>query len=387
MSVSPAHIIEDIGSIKKREISLIDKADVYSALEPITNNLSCQKCHGQNKVVAFLDVDTKLTQAEINFYTGSLHFIFLGIVIIIILFIGFYYLFNHFINNPLKKLISGLELVGHGNFTTRLPVEREDEFGILNKNFNVMASELESSRTKIEELHLDQLQRADRLITVGELTAQIAHEINNHTAVIMARADYLQLKSADSAGNQSLNEDLNVIIGQTEKISDITNNILRHSKKLSKEFEKLNLIKVVENSLQILGPLISKENVNISKNYEIESPYIKGNAVQLEQVITNLVTNALDALSGNGSLKISVRNISTSQIEFRISDNGMGIAQKDLDQIFSPFFTTNAARGGTGLGLYIVNNICRNHDASIRVESEQGKGTTFIIVFKRIEDK
>ena len=166
--------------------------EIYSSIEPILNRKPCQSCHKEDNLIAYLDIDTHLTVAENKFYTGSIHMIILGWAVIFILLLGLYLIFNKFINSPLQKLVGGLDEIQTGNLDIKLTESRKDEMGTVNRHFNEMVSKLQSSKAKIEELHFEQLQRADRLKTLGELTSQMAHEINNHIGVIMSRADYLQ---------------------------------------------------------------------------------------------------------------------------------------------------------------------------------------------------
>ena len=109
--------------------------------------------------------------------------------------------------------------------------------------------------------------------------------------------------------------------------------------------------------------------------------------IQIEQVVTNLVNNAIDALPKNGELKIEIQQTEKNEPLLIISDNGEGIDEHILDKIFSPFFTTKKGNKGTGLGLYIVNNICKNHNAEIKCKSVKGEGTEFIITFKGVKSQ
>ena len=191
--IEPGHIKKNISDISKREIYLDKESNVFKAVQPIMIEERCQLCHSNNKIVSYLDVDTDFTKAEINFYTGSFHMLFLGVLLIFLLAIGFYFLFNKFINRPLNNFILALDNVERGNLEVRLPSSGKDEFSILHYHYNRMVNELKYSREKIDEMHFDQLQRADKMVTLGELTASMAHDINNHSAIIMSRADYLAL--------------------------------------------------------------------------------------------------------------------------------------------------------------------------------------------------
>jgi len=193
--VDPKHI--NTKNLTHKNLRLISSADAYSLTEPIINEKRCQSCHGtKEKILAYLDLDIDLTRAETIFFTGSVHMIFVGIAVLIILGIGLYLIFTYFINKPLTNLNVALKSVESGKLDVEIPSKKNDEIGKVYRRFNLMTKNLKSSREEIEELHFDQLQRADRLTTLGELTSQVAHEVNNHTAVIMSRADFLDMESS-----------------------------------------------------------------------------------------------------------------------------------------------------------------------------------------------
>ncbi|MBU1680251.1 MAG: HAMP domain-containing histidine kinase, partial [Bacteroidetes bacterium] len=379
--ISKGHVPAGFIKQRMRRIDLREDIHSFTAFQPILNRPECQQCHEDGEVIAYLDIDTYLTKAERNFYTGSAHFVFLGIAVIILLSFGLYQIFNKLINKPLSLIINGLEKVESGDLTAQLPDARSEEFHTVNAHFNRMVEELKTNNEKIEEMHFMQLRHLDKLATVGELAAQLAHEINNYNAVMLSRADYLQLEFNNNSALKEYLEDLNVIQSQIEKISKMTGNVLRHSKKYSPEFMHMDLFGVVNLSLQILAPILKKKKI-IIENAASENAIIIGDHGQIEQLIVNLLNNSIDAVSEDGIISIGAYTFKESVI-LEISDNGCGIKEDDLQNIFSPFFSTKQEGKGTGLGLYIVSNICKNHNAKITCESKLHNGTKFKIVFKR----
>ncbi len=379
-----SHHLKDINSTGT-VINLINKNEVYSAIQPIINEVNCQSCHKQGKIIAYLDVDIHLTPAERAFYTGSVHIIFLSVLMILFLFFGFYIMFNYFINKPLIRFVDALDYVDSGNLNIQLPGRNDDEFGKIEGHFNRMVRHLRESREKIDEMHFEQLQRADKMVTLGELAAEMAHEINNPAGIIMSRTDYLLLEAGDNRFLKDYIEDYEVIQKQIEKVSAITGNILKYSKKIPKKSQLINLGQLVENSLHILEPRIRKYNINIQRDFTCEAtcekPRIIGDQQQIEQILINLFNNAIDAIHNSGEIKISVKCLDKGDIELSIADNGIGMPEEIRSQIFSPFYTTKPPEKGTGLGLYIVKKICDSHNAQITCFSEENKGTTFIITF------
>jgi signal transduction histidine kinase len=274
-----------------------------------------------------------------------------------------------------------LDNVERGNLDVRLPAKKSDEIGTLESHFNHMVLNLKESKQKIDELHFEQLQRADKLVTLGELAAEMAHEINNPAGIVMSRTDFIQMDSEKYPQLKKYDEDFNVIINQINKISKITGNILKYSKKLPKQFQQADLKKICEETLNILGPRLAKKKITVEKHYQTDLPQVLGDSTQLEQVFTNLVNNAIDAMEIGGELTIRLQFVDSERILWSVSDNGAGMDKSISDLIFSPFFTTKAAEKGTGLGLYIVNNIIKNHNAEISCDSHLGQGTTFTILF------
>ena len=379
---APDHIDSNFTQIKERTISLMDDHHAFAAFQAIENGPKCYSCHGNEPVIAFIDVDTHLTSPERNFHTGTQHFIYLGIVLIVLMTFGLLVLFNYFINKPLMQISGAIDKLKEGDYDLKLPIKRIDEFGTLNNHFNKMVRELKLSSEKIEEFHLEQLRRADKMVTLGEIAAAMAHDINNHSAIIMTRADYLQMQMESVSSMKEYREELNVIINQVQKISKTTGSILKNAKRIPSEFIDINLNRLVRSTLNNLEPLLNKKEVSIVRNLTWGNNIIRGNIEQIEQIIMNLINNALDAIDTEGKINVSVLKNETSEIEFTVQDNGNGILSDDIEKIYSPFFTTKANEKGTGLGLYIVKNICNNHNAKIECSSYSGKGTTFTITFK-----
>lgn len=377
-------IIPNYKNINKRfdkQRTLRNGISVYETILPIKNQKECKKCHTAGNNIALLDISTYLTKAETKFFIGSSNFLFLGIGLLIILITGSYFLFNYFINKPLASILNSFDEVAGRNFKIRRKVKRKDEFGELDKHFNSMMNELENSRNEIERIHIEQLSKADKLATLGELTAEIAHEMNNQTAIIMSRAEYLEYEFSSKDELKKYSEDIKVILSQINKISKISSNILKHSKNPIVEQKKVSLNKIIEESIKIVEPLIHTKEILIINNCEIQKPFVIGDQNQLQQIIVNLLMNSIDAVDDEGKIIIHTMFNQFNEIELNISDNGKGISKEIIPKIFSPFYTTKSSEKGTGLGLYIVDKIIKNHNAEIHCESVVEKGTTFKIIF------
>lgn len=380
--IDPRHI--NLTNLDSTSLRLTSKSDTYSLTEPIVNESRCQSCHGVTKInLAYLDLDTDLTKAETIFFTGSTHMIFLGLAVILILSIGLYIIFTFFINRPLKNLNSAFKSVEAGNLDVEIPSKKNDEIGLVFNRFNLMTKNLKSSREEIEELHFEQLQRADRLTTIGELTSQVAHEVNNHAAVIMSRADFLEMEVSKQNDLKPYIEDFKTILDQTNKISQITKNLLRHSKQTPTTRNKIDLETTISRSIIALEPLMKKKRIKCNFKSDVMNSEIIADELQIEQVMTNLILNALDAIEDEGAIDVSLKSETENSLVVSVKDNGSGIKSDAINKIFSPFYSSKSQGKGTGLGLYIVQNICRSHGIGINCNSEFGRGTTFRLEFKK----
>jgi C4-dicarboxylate-specific signal transduction histidine kinase len=230
----------------------------------------------------------------------------------------------------------------------------------------------------------EKLQRADRLVTLGEVAAVIAHEVNNPAGIILSRAEFLK-EIAQERGDQSeWIQDLDIIIQQTEKIADTTRSILHYSRKLPHPFSETDLNKVIQHSKKILDPRLRKNGITFITELAPEPALIWGNANQLEQVFCNLINNSLDFVKPNkGIIQVKIKEIRQGKKlkGYRIThqDNGPGIPHEYHDKIFSPFFTTKEQDKGTGLGLFIVKNIISNHKGTIILRKENSAGAHFMM--------
>jgi signal transduction histidine kinase len=169
---------------------------------------------------------------------------------------------------------------------------------------------------------------------------------------------------------------------QTDRASNIVGNLLNFSRTgNATEFTEINVCKLLDDTLQLLEPQLRKSQVEIVKNYSDCTPKIFGNAGKLQQVFTNLIINARDAMFESGKIILETSFENDRQIVIKVIDTGTGIEADNLNKIFDPFFTTKGVGSGTGLGLAVSYGIVQEHAGTIEVSSENGQGTTFRLVF------
>ena len=392
-SSNPEEINKNIAVVAKEHSSInvskikgiqkIVEGNMYSSLEPLRNEKICQNCHKEKETIAYLDINTGLTPSESTFYTGITHMIFVAWAFIIILILGLFLIFQKNIYKPLQKLNSAIKDVEKGNLKTKLNFKNENEITSVYKHFNEMTDKLEASREQIEQLHYEELQRANRLQTIGELTSQTAHEINNHIAIIMSRTEYLELECEKDKRFGIYKDDFETLLNQINNISSITKNILKYSKKDSKEIKEINIYKTAEEIISMVRPILKKKNIKMNNNSVGNKYLINADEIQIKQILTNLINNSVDAINENGNIELTIYENDKGKIVLNVKDDGCGIKQEIKEEIFSPFFTTKNSEDRTGLGLYIIKKICEMHKAEIDLISRENEETSFIITFKK----
>ncbi|MBP7215829.1 MAG: PAS domain S-box protein [Candidatus Omnitrophica bacterium] len=217
--------------------------------------------------------------------------------------------------------------------------------------------------------------QTEKLAAIGQLAAGLAHEINNPLFVISGR---LELLSEENSISDKLKQDLNLISVQADRIRKLVDQLLNFARKAPPKLETISVNDVVESVFPLLSfHKLPEGKVDIVKEFSPNLPPIKGDVSQLQEVLVNLCVNAHQAMPEGGVLTISTSNIQNIFAQITVSDTGHGIAPNDLKNIFMPFFTTKKV--GTGLGLSICYNIIKNHNGTVDIESQVGKGTTFTI--------
>jgi len=247
-----------------------------------------------------------------------------------------------------------------------------------------LLSVIEYVKDITEEQRLqEQLIQSEKLAGIGTLASGVTHEINNPLSGIIGMAE-IALEEEDPSKNKEYLKD---ILNCAQRIGEIVKGLKSYSRAAKKEdLSPVDLNDVLEESLKMVRLAIKTTSVEVIKKFQpIEK--IQANVGEVQQVFTNLINNAFQAMDGKGGkLILSTRSLKDS-VEVKVSDHGMGIPQKYLSQIFDPFFTTKKPGEGTGLGLNIVYRIVTKYEATIDVESKEQVGTTFTIKFPKRRDE
>jgi signal transduction histidine kinase len=260
------------------------------------------------------------------------------------------------------------------NFSAAIIKEGDKELGSVGI-FSDLREHLRIQK-ELEEARL-QLVQAEKIASLGRLAAGVAHEINNPLAGILIYADMLIKETVDKPEWRS---DLEEIINQTLRCKEIVTRLLEFSRQSLGEQVLLDVNETLRKNIEMLSHQTLFHDIEMVEEYEPDLPHVLGDPGQLQQVFTNLLLNAADAMEGKGRMTVSTRcERQTGELVLKFSDTGKGIDPEMRDKIFDPFFTTKPPGKGTGLGLSIVYGVIQRHGGKLGMKSAPGQGTTFTI--------
>jgi signal transduction histidine kinase len=223
-----------------------------------------------------------------------------------------------------------------------------------------------------------EIAQAEKLASIGQLSAGIAHEINNPLGIILG---YTQLLIRNEAPETEKYSDLKTIEKHVRNCKSIVEDLLNFARRSKPKENVIRVGEAIDDVLNFIQQHAGLDDIEVQKNYDQSIPEMLLDEKKIKQVIMNLIMNAKHAVGQKGTLRIATSlNSSEGQVAIKIADTGHGIEKKNLAQIFDPFFTTKPTGEGTGLGLSVSYGIVRNHGGDILVDSEVGRGSTFTVV-------
>jgi two-component system NtrC family sensor kinase len=306
-----------------------------------------------------------------------------------------------FVHVPVRKLIMGTKHISSGNLDYRLATHRTDEIGVLEKSFNQMGEDLSSAKKEItlwsneleqrvqdktKELEKTQKRNLhiEKMASLGQLSATVAHELNNPISGILTYSKLIQKKLSKDNFNpdekSSILKYLKMIESESARSGNIVKNMLLFSRQESLEIKPRQINRVIDASIDLISHHLDLHNIKLERNYNQELPDIEIDENQIKQALLALFVNAVEAMEDEGILTIRTElHARKKEIWICVQDTGKGISDDVKSQIIEPFFTTKDAVRGVGLGLSSVYAIIQRHGGEIIVESELEKGTAFII--------
>jgi two-component system NtrC family sensor kinase len=277
------------------------------------------------------------------------------------------------ISRPLTDLAAATRQVAQGDWSVRVPVNGFEEIRSQAESFNTMVETLKGTQ--------EQLIQKEKLASVGQLAAGVAHEINNPLGSVLLYADILCKETPEEDVQQR--EDLQMIIREATRCKTIVNDLLNFSRQNEVLAQDTDVNAMLRDVADEQRKKKIFENITIKTELDPQLTRIQADPLQLHQVFFNLISNAAEAMPDGGQLTLRTRKGPTpGYVTIDVEDTGVGISEENMKKIFTPFFTTKPIGKGTGLGLAIIYGIVKMHRGQIGVKSEVGKGTTFTITLQ-----
>jgi two-component system NtrC family sensor kinase len=272
------------------------------------------------------------------------------------------------ITRPVETLAEANKKVALGDRTVTVAVEGTGELAILAQSFNSMVETLRTTE--------QQLIQSEKLASVGQLAAGVAHEINNPLGTILLFSDIMR---KELPADDPRRDDVKMIMDEATRCKTIVSDLLNFARQNEVLAQSTDVNALLDETIEEIGILPIFADVEIIRRLDPDLPSIQADPAQLKEVFINLMTNAAEAMEGGGSLTVATARAEEGMISVVFQDTGCGIPEENLSKIFTPFFTTKPIGKGTGLGLAIVYGIIKMHRGQIYVESEIGAGSTFTI--------
>ncbi|HEV8247464.1 MAG TPA: ATP-binding protein [Polyangiaceae bacterium] len=297
------------------------------------------------------------------------------------------------VGNPVRQLVRQARRVGAGDLAAHSDLPQKDELGELAREMNAMCDRLVEARVTIKEETearidaLEQLRHADRLVTVGRLASGLAHELGTPLNVIGGRAKMIERNPSQE---EAASSNARIIREQADRVTQIVRQLLDFARAGVSSKHRARLEETAVRAVALLAPMAGKRNVKLQIVTEPELPEVEIDAAQMQQVVSNLIVNAIQAMEQAGEVTVGLArkqmrppNVPEASereyVSMEVRDQGVGIAAQHLPRIFEPFFTTKGVGEGTGLGLSVAYGIIHEHGGFITVESTPGAGSRFTV--------
>lgn len=385
-----------------------------SMITPIYNEPSCTNadCHAHpisQNVLGVLDVSMTLDMVDAEMAQLQFRVILISFSIVVVMSLFIIYFTKHFIDAPIQHLIAGTHAVSEMQLDKPIIIDSSEELGELARSFDIMRLRLKLALEEINEFteslekkihdRTDQLKiahqkllQSDRLASLGQLSASVAHEINNPVSGVLNLAMLMQrIMKADGVPRERVEEFrkyLFQVVNETARVGRIVQDLLAFSRRSKPFRSKIDFNAMIRSTLNLVDHKLKLLGISVELHLQDDLPTVHCDGSQMQQVVINLVMNGAEAaqVNPNGTLIVSTA-ANNNHLVFSVADNGDGIPEENLSKIFSPFFTTKGEGKGVGLGLAVVFGIIEGHKGDIDVKSEKAKGTTFVVTLPIDETK
>lgn len=308
-----------------------------------------------------------------------------------------YFLGTEIVGRPLNRLIEKTRRIGEGDLAEPLVLRGKDELSELARALNRMCDQLAQSQEKARREEaarmaaMEQLRHADRLRTVGGLASGMAHELGTPLNVVSGRAGLI---ASGKLSDEEVRASAQAIKAESQRMATIIRQLLDFARRSTPQRTDVDVWQIIRQTIVLLDALARKQRVTLELTGDEAPVAAHVDAGQIQQVLTNLIVNAIQAMPEGGQVSIGVGAVTTAPrgsdpsqqrdyVRIDVRDEGAGIAEEDIEHLFEPFFTTKDIGEGTGLGLSIAYGIVEEHEGWIEVESEPGHGSLFSVYLPR----
>lgn len=353
---------------------------VKSLFVPIYNEKPCQRCHADApRILSLLSVEMSNEKAIARLKRMKMTSALMFIVTLAVLSVSLGIMTTSLVTRPIKAIIDTMRKVREGDLRVRFLTSRKDEIGELADSLHSMLFELHKTRQELEQCHVSDLQKVEKMATVGELAAAIAHDIKNPLAGISGA---IQVFAEDFPEDDYRRDIIKEVLFEIERLDRSVKDLLNYARPPRPNIIRTPIVPIVERVALLLKPQAGKHGIDIeiSETDDVDEMHLDPD--QIQQVFLNIMLNAIQAMPDGGKLIVTTSLIpNTDMVEIAFRDTGTGIPAESLPDIFKPFFTTKHA--GTGLGLAICKNTVERHGGKLLVKSRMGVGTTFKVLLPK----
>jgi signal transduction histidine kinase len=280
--------------------------------------------------------------------------------------------------DPLVRSLLFILFTAFLGVLTAMLIDRVEKEEKAHAELNIAHQELSTYVQQLKESQ-EQLIQAEKLTSLGQMAASIAHEINNPLAGVLVYTKLLSKKLTDDTARKEESLDhLSKMESEVSRCSRIIRNFLDFARQTEPMLRLVDINQVIELVLAMVGHQAKLQKVEVVKEFSPSLPKVTADFDQLQQIFTNLILNAIQAMPDGGRLTIRSSAVD-GEVRIDVQDTGCGISKENMGKLFTPFFTTKAKGKGVGLGLAVVHGIIERHKGRIKVQSEVGKGTTFSV--------
>ena len=357
---------------------------IMSLVRPIVADGRCFRCHGpERKVVGILNLDYSLVKMSRQLRETTEMFALSTLFIVLFLAPGIALVMIRLLRRPLQRITDSMRKVEAGDLGVRMEPRSDDEVGRLMQGFNSMVGNLDRTQSELKQFHYRQMAHADRLASVGEMAAGLAHEIKNPLAGIRGAIEVL---TDDYPEGDQRREVMKQIQVQVSRLNNTVNDLLYFGKPGQPEFTYCDINSLIKQTLLFVAQHPEAKAIHRVEELTRGLPPVWVDQKQIQQVLLNLAVNALQSMAGGGVLTVTTDQVEREGqdwVRVEICDTGPGISVEEMAKIFTPFYTTKTQ--GTGLGLPICRQLMENNGGTLRAASQLRQGACFVLELPAVD--